>query len=515
MAVREESRTVSTSTVPKPGGSFAKRTVWRCGATTALCAFLLAEICNAQGGQLMVVTMQPQCRLLVDGTEQAVTGADGRALIGNLTPGTHRVEVQKLGCVSIPSQQQVTISEDIAANATFQMICPPPTPPPTIAEVIFEANMSGVTIWVDRQYIGITDNGGRLAARLAHGRHTLQYRMDMKDYGPFDINIEGLSQRVPIHIVPPPSPGAIALVLVVAVCALGLPCYGILRRINGPLWRKTINKRFKVGRRIGRGAFASVHLGRDRATGKVVALKIMLPEIAGDSEEREVFLREGPRLRDLNEACPAAPIVKVIAWDIIDDPQLDDLPFIAMERLRGQPLRREKRLPADKARRVVIDVLRALKVAHDKGWCHGDATPENIIVSDGRSRPSLATLIDFGAASHSLGLEQDRNPIIVGKRGYIAPEVLDGGIADARSDIYSLGCVFYELLTGTPPCHEWPPFPLNSKDFREVVRTQKGGASPLSPNIVGSLRRIALKMLEYDANKRYQNAGEVLRDLKQ
>jgi hypothetical protein len=472
----------------------------------------------------MVDTRQPECRILVDGVERAMTGADGRALIENLTPGMHRVEVKKPGCVSVPTQQHRTINEDIAANAAFQMICSSPPPPPAVAEVIFEANLSGVTIWIDGQYVGTTDNGGRMAARLSHGRHKLQYRRDTKDYGPFDVDIQGLSQTVPIRIAlpdiprkngkgkdtpppPPPRPGVIALVLVVAAFVLGLPCYGVLRRVNGPLWRKTINRRFKVGRRIGGGAFASVHLGRDKATGKVVVLKVMLPELAGDPEEREAFLREGPCLRDLNEACPAAPIVEVIAWDIIDDPQLDDLPFIAMERLRGRPLRREKRLPADKARRVVIDVLRALKVAHDKGWCHGDATPENIIVSDGGNRRSLATLIDFGAATHSLGLEQDRNPVIVGKRGYMPREVLDGGIADARSDIYSLGCVFYELLTGAPP--------FNSKDFREVVRMQKRGVSPLPPNIDGRLRRIVLRMLEYDANSRYQNAGEVLQDLKQ
>ncbi|MFZ5624849.1 MAG: serine/threonine-protein kinase [Gemmatimonadota bacterium] len=210
-----------------------------------------------------------------------------------------------------------------------------------------------------------------------------------------------------------------------------------------PLLRAALEGRYRVDQEIGRGAAARIFAAHD-PTGRAVALKVLRPELrAGIMAHR--FLRE-IRLLSRLEHPHIAPIV--------DAGEQDQLIYYVMPLLDGPDLRavldRERRLSTEDGVRMTRDVLAALDHAHALGIMHRDVKPDNILIT-----PAGAVLVDFGiaraievAASEAV----TRTGITVGTAAYMSPEQIAADPAtDARTDLYSLGCVLFEALAGRPP----------------------------------------------------------------
>lgn len=236
---------------------------------------------------------------------------------------------------------------------------------------------------------------------------------------------------------------------------------------------------------VAAGGMGAVYKGRQKSLDRLVAVKILPPDIGHDATFAERFNREARALGRLNHP-------NIVA--IHDSGQSNGLYYFVMEYVDGTNLRhllKEKSLSPKDALAIVPQICEALQFAHDAGIMHRDIKPENILI-DRRGRVKIA---DFGLAK-ILGQEHlDDNLTatrqVMGTVKYMAPEQMEGARhIDHRADIYSLGVVFYELLTGELPLGR---FPLPSKKVQIDVR----------------LDEIVLRTLEKEPNQRYQHAGDV------
>ena len=264
---------------------------------------------------------------------------------------------------------------------------------------------------------------------------------------------------------------------------------------------------YRIESLLGEGATGAVHLARD-ADGRAVALKVLDPTLAADSRFRERFLRES-QIAALLEHPSVVPV--------LDAGEHEGLLYIAMEWVDGEDLRallrREGALEPERAVALVEDVGAGLDVAHAAGLVHRDVKPANILVTGERAR-----LCDFGLARHTASADSltgDRT--LVGTVAYIAPEQIEGADVDARSDVYSLGCVLFECLTGEPPydrdselavlyahLNEPPPRPSARRPelppaFDDVVAAALSKAPAERPASGGDLARAARAALHGEA----------------
>jgi serine/threonine-protein kinase len=201
---------------------------------------------------------------------------------------------------------------------------------------------------------------------------------------------------------------------------------------------------YEIERELARGGMATVYVARDVKHGRSVAVKVVRPEIAA-ALGADGFLREIQVTAQL-----AHPNI----LPLLDSGSIDGMPFYVMPFVLGESLRarlgREVRLETAEAMRLVREVADALQYAHRRGIVHCDIKPENVLLVEGH-----AIVADFGVARALATQSGDERgathpAIVLGSRAYMSPEQLDGGEIDARSDVYSLGCVLYELLAGEP-----------------------------------------------------------------
>jgi serine/threonine-protein kinase len=205
-----------------------------------------------------------------------------------------------------------------------------------------------------------------------------------------------------------------------------------------------LRDRFAVEHEIGRGGMATVYLARDLQHPRQVAIKVMHPRLA-ETLDRERFRRE---------MGIAASLVHPLIVPLYESGYVGRVPYYVMPYVEGESvyerLQRDKRLPLDLALRCALDVADALAYAHRQGVLHRDVKPENVLLSSGR-----ALIADFGLA-RAIGAAAYRTltatGVVVGTLFYMSPEQLrDERDLDQRTDIYSLGCILYEMLTGGPP----------------------------------------------------------------
>src|SRR3954464_6917742 len=214
---------------------------------------------------------------------------------------------------------------------------------------------------------------------------------------------------------------------------------------NSPLERirGAFSDSYTIDRELGRGGMATVFLAQDTKHERVVAIKVLHPDLAA-SLGSDRFLREIKLAARLNH-----PHI----LPLFDSGEADGflyyvMPFIEGESLRDR-LRREKQLPVDEAMRIATEVASALDYAHRHGVIHRDIKPENILLHDGQ-----ALVADFGIAlaASKAGTRMTETGMSLGTPHYMSPEQAMGERdLDARSDVYALGCVTYEILTGEPP----------------------------------------------------------------
>ena len=202
-----------------------------------------------------------------------------------------------------------------------------------------------------------------------------------------------------------------------------------------------VGGRYRVLRKLGGGGMADVYLCEDRTLGRQVALKVLLQRYLGDATFVERFRREAKAAAGLNQA----NLVSIYDWG-----ELDGTYYIVMEYVEGETLkdyiRRQGRLSGNEAVRVSLQLLAALEFAHRNGIVHRDIKPQNVMLD----REGNVKVMDFGIArAGDSGMTEAGS--ILGTAQYLAPEQAQGQPVDMRSDLYSVGIVLYEMVTGLAP----------------------------------------------------------------
>jgi serine/threonine-protein kinase len=255
-----------------------------------------------------------------------------------------------------------------------------------------------------------------------------------------------------------------------------------------------------------------IYRARRLHIGDTVAVKVLRPEVIENAQSRQRFYREARAAAMLHH--PNA----VVIHDFGEDN--DGTVYIVMELLAGKSLRQilieSGRIPAERANNIIRQACAALEEAHRNGIVHRDIKPDNIMLMDAHSDSDYVKLLDFGIAKlrdvmlDTLSLEKNLTNVgtVIGTPHYMSPEQCQGESADARSDIYSLGVVTYEMLTGVTPFIAKTPTGVAIKHVTEKPKAP----STLRPEISPALENVILKALEKEPPKRHQSAIEFAND---
>jgi tRNA A-37 threonylcarbamoyl transferase component Bud32 len=263
------------------------------------------------------------------------------------------------------------------------------------------------------------------------------------------------------------------------------------------------NNRFRLVERLGSGAMGEVFIAENLSIGMRVAVKLLKPELLADPLFRQRFQREAQAIAAIEH-----PNVARFLDLVVGDPT-----FLVMEYVRGvtlsNRLRDQKQLSVERAVDIGVRLCWALRAAHQVGVVHRDLKPANVILSTDAEHGEVPKLIDFGLAklASQRGQEQSltRTGQLIGTPQYMSPEQISGKAVDARSDIYALGCLLYELLTGTAPF-------TGTDDFQVLYQQVHEPAQPLRsrlPDAPAALEGVIACALAKDPAKRYSSMEEM------
>lgn len=273
-----------------------------------------------------------------------------------------------------------------------------------------------------------------------------------------------------------------------------------------------LGESYEVICRIGQGGMGRVFKVRERSSGKFFAVKVLQPDLAADAAALKRFEQEAESASQLDHA----NLVSVYGHGTASD----GAPYIVMDFLQGSGLsdvlKKDHHLEPKRALEIFIQICEALKHAHDKGVIHRDIKPTNIILTSTTGGAESAHIVDFGIAKAAPTANRETHNLtqtgeIFGSPQYMSPEQCLGFMLDSRSDIYSLGCLMYEVLTGGTPFEGANPIQLVVKHINEdppgfpkVIKGEK---------FIDRLESVVLHCLEKDKTARYQTIDEVLKDL--
>jgi len=274
---------------------------------------------------------------------------------------------------------------------------------------------------------------------------------------------------------------------------------------------RIIGGRYEISQLIGRGGMAEVHIGTDTRLNRIVAIKILRQDLARDPVFQARFRREAQSAANLNH--PSIVAVYDTGEETItaSDGAEIKVPYIVMEYVEGHTVRElltdGNPVPLEEAVEIVSGVLDALEYAHHQNLVHRDIKPGNVMITT----TGKIKVMDFGIA-RALSDSQatmTQTDAVVGTAQYLSPEQARGEQVDARSDLYSAGCLLFELLTGQPP---FKGDSAVAVAFQHVSQLPPLPSS-IAPDIPESLDRVVMKALAKDREERYPDAAHMRADL--
>ncbi|RKN07265.1 Stk1 family PASTA domain-containing Ser/Thr kinase [Streptomyces radicis] len=269
---------------------------------------------------------------------------------------------------------------------------------------------------------------------------------------------------------------------------------------------RRLGGRYELGQVLGRGGMAEVYLAHDTRLGRTVAVKTLRADLARDPTFQARFRREAQSAASLNH--PAIVAVYDTGEDYVDG---ISIPYIVMEYVDGSTLREllhsGRKLLPERALEMCIGILQALEYSHRNGIVHRDIKPANVMLT----RTGQVKVMDFGIARAmgDSGMTMTQTAAVIGTAQYLSPEQAKGETVDARSDLYSTGCLLYELLTVRPPFIGDSPVAVAYQHVREEPQSP----SVFDPEITPDTDAIVLKALVKDPDYRYQSADEMRADI--
>lgn len=269
---------------------------------------------------------------------------------------------------------------------------------------------------------------------------------------------------------------------------------------------RRLGGRYELGSVLGRGGMAEVYLAHDTRLGRTVAVKTLRADLARDPSFQARFRREAQSAASLNH--PAIVAVYDTGEDYVDQVSI---PYIVMEYVDGSTLREllhsGRKLLPERTLEMTIGILQALEYSHRNGIVHRDIKPANVMLT----RTGQVKVMDFGIARAmgDSGMTMTQTAAVIGTAQYLSPEQAKGEQVDARSDLYSTGCLLYELLTVRPPFVGDSPVAVAYQHVREEPQPP----SNFDPEITPEMDAIVLKALVKDPDYRYQSADEMRADI--
>lgn len=262
-----------------------------------------------------------------------------------------------------------------------------------------------------------------------------------------------------------------------------------------------LGNRYELLEKIGEGGMSQVFKARDNKLNRFVAAKILKKEFCNNADIVEKFMGEATAIATLSDN----NIVNVL--DV--GTQADDINYIVMEYVNGKTLKdvikQVGKMNYETGISVAIQIAKALDCAHRNKIIHRDVKPQNILVTE----DGLMKVTDFGIAKSSTSSTITNTSTIMGSAHYLSPEQAKGSFIDCRTDLYSLGVVLYEMVTGVVPFQGDSAVTIALKHIQEEVVPPK----TLNSKIPDSLNKLILKAMEKEPSKRYQTAKEMIADL--
>ena len=262
-----------------------------------------------------------------------------------------------------------------------------------------------------------------------------------------------------------------------------------------------IADKYQILQKLGEGGMGIVYKAKDSRLDRTVALKFLMSELIKDNEAKKRFIQE---------AKAAAALEHPNICTVYEVDEADGQTFIAMSYIEGQSLNdklKDGPMDVDKAKDIVIQVAEGLKEAHEKGIVHRDIKPANIMLT----AKGQAKITDFGLAKLSWGVELTKTSTIMGTVAYMSPEQAKGEEVDHRTDIWSLGAMLYEILTGERPFKKSHEQAL----IYSILNDEPEPISSKMEDVPDYIERIVLKTLNKDVKKRYQNIKDLTQELQQ
>ena len=263
----------------------------------------------------------------------------------------------------------------------------------------------------------------------------------------------------------------------------------------------TFASRYEIIEELGKGGMGRVYRVKDEKLDEEMALKVLKPEIAADKGMIERFK---------NELKLARKIAHRNVCKMYDLNEEEEIPYITMEYVKGEDLksyiRKKGKISEDDAISIAKQVCEGLAEAHELGVIHRDLKPQNIMIDE----KSNAKVMDFGIARSVEAPGITQTGMMIGTPDYISPEQAEGEEADQRSDIYALGVILYEMVTGSVPFKGDTALSVALKHKSQLPREPR----KLNPEVSENLNRLILKCMEKDKKRRYQNTEELLSDLR-